>query len=230
MQKEVYEFIARKMADPIVSRQTCRVSSEPFAIFQSDIDFLEKVSPIFAGKKYQIPLPTLCPEERQRRRLLFRNERKLYKRKCDFSGKEIVSVYSPEKPYKVYDQKIWWSDVRDGLEYGISFDSSRSFIEQFDALMKRVPKICIVQTNCDNSEYAHLSLDLKDCYLCFATTDSEACYYDYQIFNSTSCIDSSFCSDCAQCYEAIDAKKCYRCYFVQNCLECSHCEFCLNCS
>jgi hypothetical protein len=59
------------------------------------LEFYDKISPIFGGKKYSIPSPTLCPEEREKRRLMFRNERKLYKRKCDLSGKEIISVYNP---------------------------------------------------------------------------------------------------------------------------------------
>jgi hypothetical protein len=60
-----------------------------------------------------IPIPTLCPEERQRRRLIFRNERKLYKRKCDATGDTIVSIYSPDKPYKVYEEEYRKSDKRD---------------------------------------------------------------------------------------------------------------------
>lgn len=41
----------------------------------------------------------------------------MYKRKCDLSGKEIISVYSPDKPYPVYDQKVWWSDDWDSTNY-----------------------------------------------------------------------------------------------------------------
>jgi hypothetical protein len=47
------------------------------------LEFYEKVSPIFKGRKYSIPTPQLCPECREQRRISFRNERKLYKRKCD---------------------------------------------------------------------------------------------------------------------------------------------------
>jgi len=87
--KEVYEYISKQTGDPIVQWKTCAVSGQEFAIYQSDLDFLEKISPVFGGKKYLIPTPTLCPEERQRRRLLFRNERKFYKRKCDATGQTI---------------------------------------------------------------------------------------------------------------------------------------------
>ena len=112
MQKEVYEFISKQSVDPIVERRTCKVSGQPFAIFQSDIDFYHKVSPTINGKKMDIPLPTLCPEERQRRRLCLRNERKLYRRVCDYSGQNVISTYSPDKNYKVYQQDIRESDKR----------------------------------------------------------------------------------------------------------------------
>ncbi|MEI7477824.1 MAG: hypothetical protein WCJ81_04925 [bacterium] len=104
--REVYEYISQKTDDPIVERRVCVVSGTEFPICQSDVAFYDKISPTFNGKKCQIPYPTLCPEERQRRRMAFRNERKLYKRKCDATGESMVSIYSPDKPYKVYNQKF----------------------------------------------------------------------------------------------------------------------------
>lgn len=115
--KEVYEFVSKHTNDPIVERKTCAISGQPFAIFQSDLNFYEKISPTFNGVKFAIPTPTLCPEERQRRRLSFRNERKLYRRQCDASKKSIISIYSPDKPYKVYDRDIRISDSRNPMEY-----------------------------------------------------------------------------------------------------------------
>jgi Zn ribbon nucleic-acid-binding protein len=59
----------------------------------------------------------LCPDCRQQRRLAWRNERKLYKRKCDATGKNIVSVYSPDKDYIVYDKNYYISDKFDALDF-----------------------------------------------------------------------------------------------------------------
>ena len=105
---EVYEFISKQTNDPIVERKECRVSGQKFAIYQSDLDFYDKVSPVFNDVKYLIPTPTLCPEERMRRRLAWRNERKLYRRKCDATQKDIISVYSPDKDAVVYNQDVRW--------------------------------------------------------------------------------------------------------------------------
>lgn len=46
--KEVYEFISKQTNDPIVEWKTCAISGQPFAIYQSDLDFYAKISPTFA--------------------------------------------------------------------------------------------------------------------------------------------------------------------------------------
>jgi hypothetical protein len=99
----------------------------------------------------------LCPEERQIRRLSFRNERKLYKRKCDYSGKDIISIYSPDKPYTIYDWNIWISDSRDPMSYGRDFDFTRTFRESFELLLLDVPrysKIVLPSENCEYTNFA----------------------------------------------------------------------------
>lgn len=94
--------------EKIIETKKCHLSGKEFVVTNKDIELLDTISPVFGGKKYSLPTPTLSPEERQKRRLSWRNERKMYKRKCDFTGKEIISVYSPDKTYPVYDQKVWW--------------------------------------------------------------------------------------------------------------------------
>ena len=151
MQEEVYKFISRQTSptkdgagDPIVEWKTCKVSGQPFAIFQSDLDFYEKISPTFNGKKFLIPTPTLCPEERLRRRLAFYNERFFYRRNSHLTGNPIISIYSPDKTYKVLETKEWRSDKRNALDYGKDFDFTTSFSEQFHNLDMDVPKLASI--------------------------------------------------------------------------------------
>lgn len=66
----------------LIETKVCKHCRASFPITDKDMEFYEKVSPVFAGKKYSIPTPTLCPDCRQQRRLAYRMERKLYKRKC----------------------------------------------------------------------------------------------------------------------------------------------------
>lgn len=144
--REVYEYISKTTNDSIVEWKTCAVSGAKFPVYQSDLDFYAKISPTFAEQRFEIPAPTLCPEERQRRRLSFRNERKLYKRTCDATGKNIISIYSPDKSYTVYDQAYRWSDKRDPMGYGFEFDFSKTFTENFSELMLVVPTMNLFVT------------------------------------------------------------------------------------
>jgi hypothetical protein len=133
----------------------CKHCNSDFGITNKDLDFYDKVSPVFNGEKFGIPSPTLCPECRQQRRLSFRNERKLYKRKCDATGKNIVSIYSPDKEYKVYSQDFWWSDKWSALDYGRDFDFEKPFFEQIDKMMKEVPRSSVINGLNENSYYCN---------------------------------------------------------------------------
>ena len=96
MDKKVYEFISKQTSDPIVERRTCKRTGEEFAIYQGDIDLLHKISPNIGNTKFELPLPTLSPSARMRRRMMFRNERGLYHRTSFLSGKKIISLYHPD--------------------------------------------------------------------------------------------------------------------------------------
>ena len=161
----------------LVESKICKHCSISFPITDKDIEFYTKVSPIFGGKKYLIPPPTLCPDCRQQRRLSFRNERKLYKRTCDATGKDIVSMYSPDNKSTVYHQDYWWSDAWDPMSYGREVDLGRSMMEQMGALIEEVPKMHLSVFDMENSDYANQSGSLKNCYLVTNSSDSNHCYY-----------------------------------------------------
>ena len=229
--KDVYEFISKQINDPIVERKTCRVSEKKFPIYQNDKDFYGKISPSFAGKKYSIPAPTLCPEERHRRRMAWRNERIIYKRTCDATKKQIVSVYSPTSPFIVYDQKEWWSDNRDPLSYGQEIDLQRSFFEQFHDLMLHVPRANIVNTNSENAEYTNYTANNKDCYLIFSNSygGNEKCLYGTCLARSDNCADVIQIFDCSFCYEIIDCSNCHSLRYSTNCKDCHTSWFLKDC-
>lgn len=73
-----------------------------------DKDFLIIVPEQAFYKKKGLPWPENCPECRRKRRLSLRNERTLFKRKCDKCKKDIVSTYSADSPYMVYCQECYW--------------------------------------------------------------------------------------------------------------------------
>ncbi|MFC1810172.1 hypothetical protein ACFLZH_01610 [Patescibacteria group bacterium] len=213
-----------------MTEKACKSCNNQFKIENEDLAFLETVSPTFHSKKFQIPAPLLCPKCRQQRRLLFRNERALYKRKCDKSGKDMVSIYSPDKPYTVYDNEVWWGDDWDPLDYGKDFDFSRPFFEQFDELLKDVPKMSRVQQGeNENSEYTNCASNNKNCYLIFSSNSSEDCMYGTWVQSSKDCLDGYDLQGCELAYECIDCFNCYDIQYCQKLYNSSRARYCFDC-
>ena len=77
--------------------KNCQNCKKYFIIEPDDFAFYEKID---------VPPPTFCVECREQRRIAFRNERALYKRKCELCGKEVVSRVSPDKKYPMYCRDI----------------------------------------------------------------------------------------------------------------------------
>jgi hypothetical protein len=210
-------------------QKACRQCSAAFEITPEDLRFYDDVSPVIGGKKMQVPPPTLCPECRFRRRLAFRNERHLYHRKSDLSGKQIISIYAPDKPYKVYSQEEWWSDAWDPLRYGRDFDFSQPFSEQFSALCTDVPFNAVYTTNCENCDYANHLLSSRNCYLVYGGGNDEDCLYGRFVNFSKDCVDSLSLYHCERCYEGIASQRCYGCIRFQNCRDCTDCWMVADC-
>ena len=196
--------------------KSCNQCNAQFEVTDRDRAFYAKVAPIIGGRSYAIPEPTLCPTCRQRRRFSFRNERHLYRRKCDGSGKEIISMYPPDSPYKVYAQDVWWQGNWDALDYGRPFDFNRTFFEQFAELTRAVPRSALLNVNSANSDYCNFTGDVKNSYLIFGSVYSEDCYYGSPYY-SKNCVDTLVLRECELCYECIDCRKLYNCMYCQDC-------------
>ncbi|MDH4358513.1 MAG: hypothetical protein OEV37_00995 [Candidatus Berkelbacteria bacterium] len=216
----------------------CRQCKTKFAVTADDLIFYKKISPTFAGKTYEMPAPTLCPDCRQQIRFAFRNVVKLYKRKCDLCQKDIITVYSPDKKVTVYCQQCWWSDKWEPLKYGRDFDPLKPFFQQFAELKTAVPKAALMNVKSENSEYTNLADGNRDCYLLFLAGNNESVYYGYYVDNCKSCVDLTFGAFSELCYEGINLGKCYNInwsincgncrdsYFIEDCNSCADCILC----
>ena len=217
-------------------QKICKNCQQNFEITDEDLKFYEKVSPVFNDKKYLIPQPTLCYECRQQRKLAFRNERVLYKRKCDLCKQQIISIYSPDKPFQVYCQKCIWSDKYDPIVFGRNYDFNKSFFEQFSELMLKVPVMSVnLQAGNENCDYTNLTSYNKNSYLIFAALKSEDCYYCTYLHRCKNVLDSLFIFDSELCYECVDCYFCYKVFLSQYCNNCTDsyflydCKKCSNC-
>lgn len=206
--------------------KTCQNCKNSFVIEPEDFDFYEKI---------KVPPPTFCPECRFIRRLLWRNERTLYKRPCSLCDQDTISLYDKDAPFPVFCVPCYWSDKWDPLSYGQRVDLERSFFEQLKELMDRAPRIALDITGPTNSPYTNHSINAKDSYYSFGITQVEKCSYDTQTHFSKEVYDSDFIIKGDSLYECVDtdesynvkyskyAKQCIDSEFLYNCIGCTNC-------
>ncbi len=204
---------------------TCRQNKAHFfEITQDDLLFYAKM---------EVPPPTLCPDCRVQRRMAFRNFRNLYERKCDYTGRQMISKYAPlpatGKPFIVYDQDIWWSDNWDATDYGVDFDFQRPFFDQMGELMQRVPKFNVHNINAENCQYSNLVFGSRNCYLIFGCIKSEDCYYGHIVWESKNCVDCLYILSCELCYDCVDCLRCYNLKWSRDSEDCRDSSFLLDC-
>src|ERR1044072_8382363 len=161
------------------------------AVEPDDLAFYERLG---------VPAPQSCWQCRFARRLLWRNERSLYKRPCDLCKKDTISMYRKEAPFPVYCHECWWSDNWSPLDHGRDYDFSRPFFAQFADLQKVVPRPALYAIDNVNSDYCNFTAHMKNSYLMFGSWFSEDCGYGQTILESKDCWDCLFVKNSASCF------------------------------
>lgn len=202
-----------------MTKQTCKTCEKEFVIRDEDLVFYEQV---------KTAPPLYCPECRMARRLMFRNERILYKRACDMCKKDMVTSYSPESPYVVYCSRCWWSDDWDPKDYAMDYNPNKKFFDQYKELQLKVPRLGIMEIQNVRSEYTNGSAENKDCYLIFAADYNEDCLYGRLLQRDKQCVDCAFLHESELCYECIDCRKCFKCMYSEQCQDSTDLLFCYN--
>src|SRR3989344_9386667 len=196
----------------------CKNCNQSFTIEPDDASFYERI---------RVPPPTWCPECRVVRRYAWRNDRNLYRRNCDLCGKRTVTMYSPNKPFKVYCQPCWWSDNWDATAFGRDYDFSRSFFEQFAELQQVVPRIAMLGKNSVRSEYTNHSSDNKDCFMGSSIMNCENVLYGDFVLQSRDLLDcTNIYMKAERCYQCINVDNSYQCHYCILCNACSNCYYC----
>lgn len=216
-----------------LSHMQCRQCQALFDSNVKETEFRVKIAPKFQDETHAIPAPTLCPDCRKQRRLAFRNERKLYERKCNSCQKDIISIYSSEKPQQVYCLTCWWSDKYTPTNYGQEYDFNKPFFVQYAELLKKVPLPNLVSSpdvEEYNSVYVNMAGANKNCYLIFESDNNQDSYYCTGLKNSKNCLESAYVSDSELCYECVDCVNCYNLAFSKECINCRDSYFLKNCT
>ena len=206
--------------------KNCQNCKKNFVIESDDFGFYEKI---------KVPPPTFCPECRLQRRLAWRNERALYKRKCDLCQKDIIAMYHVDAPFPVYCNECWYGDSWEATSFGKAYDPDVNFLEQFKDLLNKVPRIALFQRNAVNSEYSNLVVESKNVYLSVSVVkDSENVFYSKSVDSSRDIVDClNLINGCENLYENTEAQGNYNSQYLllcRSCIDSFYLVDCANCS
>ncbi len=213
--------------------KVCQNCKNDFIIEPEDFNFYEKI---------KVPPPTFCLECRTVRRLTWRNEMSLFRRKCDAPGHDetLISFLPPEENLVVYDSRAWWGDSWDPMSYGKEYDFSKSFFEQWRDLSAKIPHQALSNANAVNSDYCNVAEGSKDSYMCSGAWKVEKTLYSnrilvtkdsadlYIVFHSELCYEDVICSDSYHLLYSLNCKSCVDSYFLYDCVGCTDCFGCTN--
>ena len=205
-------------------KRICQNCKKDFVIESDDFNFYEKI---------KVPPPTFCPECRFQRRMVWRNERTLFKRKCDLCQKNIIAMYRESVPFPVYCRECWYGDGWDATSFGREYDFNKTFFEQYKELMDLVPRFAIWHRDAINCPYSNLVRESKNVYLSASILGSENVFYSKTIDNSFNVFDSYNLKNSHECYENIDSDRNYNSQYLflsRNCVDCCYLIDCTNCS
>jgi CxxC-x17-CxxC domain-containing protein len=202
--------------------QTCQNCKTHFDITSEDAGFYSKMN---------VPAPLTCPTCRFQRRLMFRNERTLYKRNCDKCGVSTVTIFSPEGKQPVYCSPCWWGDSWDATTYGREYDPSRPFLEQLKELRDTVPCMHLIvgYSSLVRSDYINHAGACKDCYLIFNGDFCENVLYSSTMTHVKESMDAIMANNSEMVYETVDSNG-TKVFFSDNCGACVETYFSKDCN
>jgi len=204
--------------------RNCKKCQNNFELDQNDLSFYEKM---------KVPPPEVCPDCRFKMRAMWRNETTLYSgRKCDLCTKNIVTIYNPKGPYKVYCSECFNSDKWNASDYAQDYDFNLTFNEQLKTLLINTPKHCLGISAGDgpniNSDYVNMASGCKNCYLVFNTSPAEELMYSRGIRKAKFSSDIYFGVSIENCYDSVNIQESYGVTYSQNVVNCVDSHFVLN--
>lgn len=161
----------------------------------------------------------------------------LHTRKCDKTGKTIISVFDETCPYPVWHREEW---MKNSEPPGAKYDPDRPFFEQLWDFWQKSPIPHNVGAGNENCEYTDDWWYCRNSYLSHSGVGNEDAHYCYRVLNLK---DSEFCVfsfrselsvdliNCTECYNlvyAINSRQCRDSAFLFDCRNVSDSLFCWN--
>ncbi len=141
----------------------------------------------------------------------------------------MITMFSPTSPFKVYCSKCYYSDNWDPLSYGRDYDFSKPFFKQWDDLQHDVPQLALMQENVVNSTWVNYEMDAKNCYLNFGGGFNEDSAYNQYNLKSKDSFDNFWVMNSQLAYESILCERGYNLFFSRFCYDCRETYFSFDC-
>ena len=204
-----------------------------FKIEEEDINFL---------KMLRVPAPNYCPTCRRICRLTNMGWNQLFKRKCDAPNhsETLISIFSQECPFPVYDYKYFTEDEFDPFSFGGDYKKEKDPMEHLTEFRKKFPMPSFLNRDPSsiNSEYSNGGRDLKNGYYVMACYHVEDAWYSLMINKSRNVMDSYTILDSEFVYGSVNSDHLYKTsfvYFSSSCtdsiflFDCRNCQDCFGC-
>ncbi len=150
----------------------------------------------------------------------------LFKRKCDRTGKSIISVFSDDCPYPVWHKDEW---IKHADPPAAEVDLTKPVFPQMQELFFRSPIAHNVGTANENCEYTDDWWYSKNCYLSHSGVSNEDLRYCYRALRVKNCSYSAFPFDSEWSNDLINSHGCFRVIFTLNSWQCSDSAFLYDC-
>lgn len=204
---------------------TCQTTGEEF-----DVSDLE----ITLRKKFGFDdLPNTAPWVRFRELGAFWQHWNLHNRKCDKTGKNIISVFSDKCPYPIWHKDEWGKNANPPAQ---DFDFSKSFFQQAWELFQNCPLPHNTGTGSENCEYTDDWWYSKNCYLSHAGYKTENLKYCYRVIDGKDSHFSVFSNRFELCLDIVNSDDCFNSKYLLSCqnisdaaflYDCRHCSECM---
>lgn len=196
----------------------CPVTGQSFVVSPAEMELRKKLK--IEGE------PALSPIARWQILGAFWQHWALHKRKCDKTGKLIVSVFSADCPYPVWHKDEW---IKHADPPSAEIDLTKPVFPQMWELFRRCPIAHNMGAGNENCEYTDDWWYGRNCYMCHSghgCEDLKYCYRDVSVKSSQFCVLSF---DSERCVDLIFSHKCFRSAYLFNCWQCSESAFLYDC-
>lgn len=180
-------------------------------------------------KKLGVPLPTVAPHVRLRRLRAHMGGIELFPRTID--GAQIITMYDPESPAALIDERQWYQDSHDAMQYGREIRPNEAFFEQWKAFSPTVPlPATISDPESDNCSWSLYELEFKNCYATYGGVRCSDLLYGDMCIDTSNTLDAAFMVQSEWLYDCIEGFGCSQTFFSDSCVQCRDVYFSYGCN